>query len=76
MTSINPINFLKLSKMTREYSYTITKKQHDYLLPIFGRIAKNKLIERYHSRKKITTYLFIGSEEGYKDMLLRCRYLS
>lgn len=57
--------------MARESSYTITKKQNDYLLPIFGISAqgKTKLLERVNS------YFFIGTHTEYLDMLNRCKFL-
>lgn len=52
-------------------SYTITKKQHDYLLPVFGLSAKG-VTKLHYSRGQ---YYFIGTYAEYKDMLNRCKYL-
>ena len=53
------------------YSYSITEKQYNYLLPIFGKsgVVKNRLLS--HGRG----FYFIGSHEDYEDMLNRCAYL-
>jgi hypothetical protein len=57
----------------REYSFQITKKQHDYLLPVFGICGTNKLTCRID--RKIEKFFFIGTEDDYKDLLNRCAYL-
>lgn len=56
------------------YSYQITKKQYDYMLPIYGIPALNKL----HSRidRKIEKFYFIGTENEYLEMLNRCKYIN
>ncbi len=58
-----------------DYSYTLTKKQHDYLLPVFGIAAQGatKLLTRIE--RKIDKYFFIGTHEDYLDALNRCKYL-
>lgn len=55
--------------MKRDYSFTITKKQYDYLLPVM----RSKLLHRID--RKIDKYYFIGTHEGHKDLLNRCKYL-
>jgi hypothetical protein len=57
----------------REYSFEITKKMYDYLLPVFGITAKNKLICR--TDRKVEKYYFIGTKEDHIDLLTRCRYI-
>ena len=57
----------------REYSFQITKKQYDYLLPVFGIIGTNKLICRID--RKIEKYFFIGTEDDYLDLHIRCAYI-
>jgi len=57
----------------REYSFEITKVQHDYLLPIFGNCGTKKLLCR--TDKKIDKYYFIGTKEDHIDLLTRCRYI-
>ena len=57
----------------REYVFQITKKQHDYLLPVFGICGTNKLI--YRIDRKIEKFFFIGTEDNYSDLLNRCVYL-
>lgn len=57
----------------REYVFQITKKQHDYLLPVFGICGTNKLM--YRIDRKIEKFFFIGTEDDYSDLLNRCVYL-
>lgn len=56
---------------TKEYSYSITKDQYNYLLPIFGNsgILKTRLLQRSDK------YYFIGSNNDHVDMLNRCKFL-
>ncbi len=57
----------------REYSFQITKKQYDYLLPIFGNIGSKKMLSKIDRR--IDKYFFIGNQESYLDLLNRCKYI-
>ena len=52
-------------------SYELTKKQYDYLLPIYGICApqKTQLLERQGR------YSFIGTYVEYTEALNRCKYL-
>lgn len=52
-------------------SYSLTKKQYDYLLPVYGICVpnQNKLMER-NGR-----YSFIGTYSEYIEALNRCAYL-
>jgi hypothetical protein len=54
-------------------SFQITKKQHDYLLPVFGNIGSKKLLQRVD--RKIEKYFFIGEYSEYLDMLNRCKFI-
>lgn len=54
-------------------SYQITKKQHDYLLPVFGKCGTNRLLQRVD--RKVEKFYFIGNYEEYLDLLNRCKYL-
>jgi hypothetical protein len=55
----------------RHNSYTISKKQYDYLLPVFGFAAQGptKLLARGND------FFFIGTHTEYLDALTRCLYL-
>lgn len=56
-------------------SYSITKKQYDYLLPVFGNASDNpKLLRRID--RGTEKYYFIGTHAEYVDMLARCKYLN
>lgn len=57
-----------------DYSFQITKKQYDYLLPVLGNCGSKQLF--YRVDRKIEKYYFIGSNDGYKDLLNRCKYLN
>ena len=57
----------------RDSSFQITKKQYDYLLPIFGNIGTRKLLLR--SVRGVDSYYFIGTQEDYIELLNRCKYL-
>ena len=59
--------------MNRAYSFQITKKQYNYLLPIYGICKTNQLLHRID--RKIDKYYFIGTDEQYIDLLHRCSYL-
>lgn len=57
-----------------EQSYTITEKQYNYLLPVFGLASNNpKLLRRID--RGIEKYYFIGTHAEHADMLARCKYL-
>ena len=56
--------------MARESSYSITQQQYNYLLPVFGIVAQNRLLERQGK------HFFIGNNEDYLDALNRCKYLN
>ena len=61
----------------RDYSFEITKKQHDYLLPIFGKSGcykKNRLYQKIDNSRG-DRFFFIGTNEEHEDMLERCAYL-
>ena len=57
----------------REYSFQINRERYNYLLPVFGITAKNKLICRID--RKVEKYFFIGSEDDHRDLLIRCKYI-
>lgn len=57
----------------KDYSFQITKKQHDYLLPIFGNCGLKKLLSVVD--RKIEKFYFIGNHEEHRDFLNRCKYL-
>lgn len=58
----------------RDYSFQITKKQYDYLLPVLGNCGSKQLFSRVD--KKIEKHYFIGSRDSYKDLLNRCKYIN
>lgn len=58
----------------KDYSFQLTKNQYDYLLPIFGNYGSKQLFSRID--RKIEKYYFIGSNDDYKDLLNRCKYLN
>lgn len=60
--------------MYRDFSFEITKQQYDYLLPVFGIIATNKLLSIID--RKIEKYFFIGTTDEYLDMINRCKYIN
>lgn len=49
----------------RDYSYNLTEKQYNYLLPVL----RPKLLE------KSGKHFFIGTHSDYIDCLNRCKYL-
>jgi hypothetical protein len=54
----------------RDYSFPLTQKQYNYLLPIFGIASgNNKMLSR------LNKCYFIGTNEEYLDALNRCKYL-
>ena len=55
------------------YSFQISREQYNYLLPVFGNCGSQKLLMRVD--RKVEKFYFIGSNEDYRDMLIRCRYL-
>jgi hypothetical protein len=57
----------------REYSFQITKKKYDYLLPIFGNCGSKKLLCKID--RKVEKYYFIGTHEDHIDLLNRCKYI-
>ena len=57
----------------RDYSFEITKKRYDYLLPVLGPSYTNQLVCRID--RKIEKYYFIGTNEQYNDLLNRCAYI-
>ena len=59
--------------MTRDYSFQITKKQYNYLLPVFGNVGSKKLSSVID--RKIDKYYFIGNYNEYLDLLNRCKYI-
>jgi hypothetical protein len=50
-------------------TFQITKKMHDYMLPICGIIGTGNLHERNNK------YYFIGSHDLYRDFVNRCKYM-
>ena len=60
----------------RANSYPITKKQYDYLLPIYGN--SGTIPGKLHHRvdRKVDKYYFIGTDTEYVDMLNRCKYIN
>ena len=60
--------------MRRDNSFPITKKQYDYLLPIYGMCSGNpKMLQSNHGH--FDTCHFIGTHEEYCDALNKCKYL-
>jgi len=57
----------------RRYSFQITKKRYDYLLPIYGNIGSCQLLHKVD--RKVDKYYFIGTDEEYKELLHRCEYM-
>jgi hypothetical protein len=57
----------------RDYSFQITKTQYDYLLPVLGNSGTKQLMTRVD--RKVEKHFFIGTKEGYKDLLIRCRFI-
>ncbi len=55
--------------------FQITKKQHDYMLPVFGLagMISSRLMTR--SDRGFDKYYFVGTREDYEDFLNRCKYL-
>lgn len=60
---------------TNEYSYKISKKQYDYLLPIYGITTTNQLLHKQYPAPIGDRYYFIGTPEEYKELLVRCAYI-
>ena len=58
----------------RDYSFQLTKNQYNYLLPVLGNCGTKQLF--YRIDRKIEKYYFIGSYDGYKDLLNRCKYIN
>ena len=57
----------------RAESFQLTKKQYDYLLPIYGNIGTKQLLSRID--RKVEKYFFIGTHSEYLELLNRCKYL-
>jgi hypothetical protein len=57
----------------RKESFQITKKQYDYLLPVFGNIGSKKMLQVID--RKIDKYFFIGDYSEYLDLLNRCKFI-
>jgi hypothetical protein len=62
-----------MNKM-RDYSFHLTKKQYDYLLPVLGNCGSKQLFSRVD--RKIEKYYYIGSYNDYEEVLNRCKYLN
>lgn len=58
----------------RDYSFQITKKQYDYLLPVLGNCGSKQLLSRVD--RKVEKYYYIGSYNDYKEVLNRCKYIN
>jgi len=55
------------------YSHQISKKQFDYLLPVYNTTTKRRLFQRID--RGVDKFYFLGTNDEYKDMLNRCAYL-
>jgi len=53
--------------------HSITKKQYNYLLPIYGIIGTNKLL--LTTNQGVEKYYFIGNYDEYLELLNRCKYI-
>jgi hypothetical protein len=58
----------------RDYSFQLTKKQYDYLLPVLGNCGSKQLLSRVD--RKVEKYYYIGSCNDYKEVLNRCKYIN
>jgi len=58
----------------RDCSFQITKKQYDYLLPVFGSCGSKQLFSRID--RGIEKYYFIGDHDSHKDLLNICKYIN
>lgn len=58
----------------RDYSFQITQKQYNYLLPVFGNVGSKQMLCRID--RKVEKYYFIGNNEEFIDLLNRCKYLN
>jgi hypothetical protein len=58
----------------KDYSFQITKKQYDYLLPILGNCGSKQLFSRVD--RKVEKYYYIGSCNDYEEVLNICKYLN
>jgi hypothetical protein len=54
-------------------SFQLTKKQYNYLLPVFGNIGTKQLLSRID--RKIKKYFFIGTYEQFLDAINRCKFI-
>jgi hypothetical protein len=54
-------------------SFQLTKKQYNYLLPVFGNIGTKQLLSRID--RKIEKYFFIGTYEQFLDAINRCKFI-
>jgi hypothetical protein len=61
-------------KVMKDYSFQITKKQYDYLLPVLGNCGSKQLLSRVD--RKVEKYYYIGSYNDYKEVLNICKYLN
>jgi hypothetical protein len=62
--------------MEREYSYPLTQKQYNYLLPVYGIAAQGRTRLLQRTDRKHDKYYFIGTYQDYKEALNRCLYLN
>lgn len=60
-------------------NYEITKDEHDYLLPAYGRCREDNGFRILGDGPFIVNigaaYAFCGTEEDYREMQERCKYL-
>lgn len=54
--------------------FQINKDKYNYLLPIYGNIGFGKFLVKSNILGH-EIYYFIGTNEEYKDLLNRCKYL-
>ena len=66
---------IKILNMSRDYSYSITKAQYDYMLPVYMLMYGTKYFLHHVYAYKKDFYYFIGPYDEYLDMLQRCAYL-
>lgn len=65
--------YTNINKDTMVQSFQITKKQYNYLLPIFGNIGSQKMLQVID--RKIEKFFFIGDYSEYLDLLNRCKFI-
>lgn len=57
-------------------NYEISKEEYNYLLPIYGKCAKdNGMRNEAFIIERNDKYFFCGTEMDYKEMKERCEYL-